>query len=119
MRNNRPLNQPVVPQHNHRKQQLIQTCRECRFARQERRGLRVEQYKVSFAAGQKIAHHTLQVQRLRCTDADDQMFIDLAVSHRARWLLSRDRAVLKLARRAAKQGVLIMPPEAWVPRSIG
>ncbi len=61
----------------------------------------------------------LPIQRLRCTDADDQMFIDLAVSHRARWLLSRDRAVLKLARRAAKQGVLIMPPEAWVPRSIG
>jgi len=25
--------------------------------------------------------------RMRCTDADDQKFIDLALSHRARWLL--------------------------------
>jgi predicted nucleic acid-binding protein len=61
----------------------------------------------------------LPIQRMRCTDASDQMFIDLAVSHRARWLLSRDRAVLKLARRAAKQGLLIMPPEAWAPTAAG
>ena len=31
--------------------------------------------------------------RLRCTDTDDQMFIDFALVHGARWLLSRDRAV--------------------------
>jgi predicted nucleic acid-binding protein len=50
--------------------------------------------------------------RLRCTDVDDQKFIDLAVS-RARWLVSRDRAVLKLARRAAPLGLKVMSPAQW------
>ena len=51
--------------------------------------------------------------RLRCSDPDDQMFIDLALSHGARWLLSRDRAVLKLARRAQPLGLAILTPNAW------
>lgn len=49
----------------------------------------------------------------RCSDADDQMFIDLAVACRARWLLSRDRAVLRLAGRLARLGVAPVTPEAW------
>lgn len=52
------------------------------------------------------------VPRLRCTDPDDQMFIDLAL-HQARWLITRDRAVLKLARRAAALGVTFTTPERW------
>jgi uncharacterized protein len=52
--------------------------------------------------------------RMRCTDADDQKFIDLALAHRARWLLSRDRAVLKLARRARPLGLDILTPEGWL-----
>lgn len=53
---------------------------------------------------------------LRCTDPDDQKFIDFAVAHRATWLVSRDRAVLKLRRRAlASHGVQILPPAAWAP----
>jgi predicted nucleic acid-binding protein len=51
--------------------------------------------------------------RLRCTDPDDQMFIDLALSAGARWLVSRDRAVLKLARRAAALGLSIVTPQRW------
>jgi predicted nucleic acid-binding protein len=51
--------------------------------------------------------------RLRCTDRDDQKFIDLALAHRARWLLTRDRAVLKLGRRARKLGLEVLTPEAW------
>ena len=51
---------------------------------------------------------------LRCTDADDQKFLDLALATHARWLLSRDRAVLRLARRAALRGTTIAAPEAWV-----
>ena len=51
--------------------------------------------------------------RLRCTDPDDQKFIDFALAHRARWLLSRDRAVLKLRKRAAVLGLSILTPEAW------
>jgi putative PIN family toxin of toxin-antitoxin system len=42
---------------------------------------------------------------LRCRDADDQKFIDLAVAHRA-GLLSKDHAVLRLARRLQVLGVL-------------
>ncbi|HEY2927515.1 PIN domain-containing protein [Piscinibacter sp.] len=58
--------------------------------------------------------------RLRCTDADDQKFIDLALGHGARWLLSRDRAVLKLARRARPLGLAVMTPDAWLaPLSAG
>ena len=52
--------------------------------------------------------------RIRCSDPDDQKFIDLALGHRARWLLSRDRAVLKLARRARPHGLDILTPEAWL-----
>ena len=51
--------------------------------------------------------------RLRCTDADDQMFIDFSLAHGARFLLSRDRAVLKLARRARPFGLTITTPSDW------
>lgn len=51
--------------------------------------------------------------RLRCTDPDDQKFIDLALGSGAHWLISRDRAVLKLGRRALKLGLRVAIPEAW------
>ncbi len=51
---------------------------------------------------------------LRCSDPDDQPFIDLAIAHRAHALLTRDRAVLRLAARARRFGVLIATPEAWL-----
>ena len=67
------------------------------------------------------AHAHLQPEApgydLRCSDPDDQKFIDLAVVSGARWLVSRDRAVLKLARRAAPLGLAIVPPRHWVPQS--
>lgn len=52
--------------------------------------------------------------RLRCTDVDDQKFVDLALAG-ARWLVSRDRAVLKLARRAGRLGLQVIPPGRWHP----
>lgn len=51
---------------------------------------------------------------LRCTDPDDQPFIDLAVAQRAAWLLTRDRAVLRLARRCRDRGVVVAVPERFV-----
>jgi len=51
--------------------------------------------------------------RLRCSDPDDQKFVDLAVACRARWLLSRDRAVLRLATRLRERGVEATTPERW------
>lgn len=50
---------------------------------------------------------------LQCSDRDDQKFLELAHAEGARWLLSRDRAVLKLARRAQRFGILISVPERW------
>lgn len=52
--------------------------------------------------------------RMRCTDPDDQKFIDLALAHGARWLLSRDRAVLKLGRRTRVLGLDVLTPEVWL-----
>ncbi len=53
--------------------------------------------------------------RLRCTDPDDQKFIDFAVTHQAQWLLTRDRAVLKLSKKALAFGLVIATPQAWSP----
>lgn len=39
-----------------------------------------------------------------CSDADDQIFIDLAVAHQA-WLLSKDQAVLSMQKRLLALGV--------------
>ena len=41
-----------------------------------------------------------------CSDPDDQIFIDLAVAHRAR-LVSKDRAVLSMHKRLAAHGVAV------------
>lgn len=52
--------------------------------------------------------------RLPCSDRDDQVFIDLAVAHRVDWLLSRDKALLRLRKLAARRfGVRIGLPEDW------
>ncbi|MFM2186302.1 MAG: hypothetical protein RIR43_874 [Pseudomonadota bacterium] len=53
------------------------------------------------------------ISRLHCTDPDDQRFIELALCHQAKWLFTSDRALLKLARRAAPQGLVIRPPQGW------
>jgi len=50
--------------------------------------------------------------RLHCTDPLDQPFIDLAVNVGANYLITRDRALLKLARRASKRGIVIATPES-------
>jgi putative PIN family toxin of toxin-antitoxin system len=49
----------------------------------------------------------------RCTDKDDQKFIDFALQQKVRWLVSRDRAVLKLASRCARLGLTVVDPTQW------
>jgi predicted nucleic acid-binding protein len=59
----------------------------------------------------------LGMARPRCSDADDQKFIDLGLALAATQptsLISRDRAVLKVAKRAAKLGLPILSPAAWL-----
>lgn len=55
----------------------------------------------------------------RCADRDDQKFVQIAFDAQARWLVSRDREVLKLGRRTARAGWFeIVTPEDW-PQSPG
>ncbi|WP_194710999.1 putative toxin-antitoxin system toxin component, PIN family [Noviherbaspirillum soli] len=50
-----------------------------------------------------------------CSDRDDQKFLELARDAQAAMLVTKDKALLKLARRAAKAGMFrILTPEAWV-----
>lgn len=49
-----------------------------------------------------------------CKDTDDQKFLELALDARAAILLTKDKALLKLARRTAKAGLFrILHPEEW------
>jgi predicted nucleic acid-binding protein len=63
---------------------------------------------------QPIEREPLPAIRLVCRDKDDQMFIDLALAEQASYLISKDRAVLALAKRARRVGLAIMTPEAWI-----
>lgn len=53
----------------------------------------------------------------RCADPDDQPFLELALASGAHALLTRDAALLRLARRVARQGrFAILTPEAFGAR---
>src|SRR5690348_3820939 len=50
----------------------------------------------------------------RCADRDDQKFLVLAAASGARWLLSRDTALLRLGRRTLRDaGFAVLTPEQW------
>ncbi len=50
-----------------------------------------------------------------CTDKDDQKFLELARDAGADILITKDKALLKLARKTALAGLFrIMVPEAWL-----
>ena len=54
----------------------------------------------------------------RCTDPDDQKFMELALASDARWLLSKDNELLKLDRRTrVRAGFSILLPQAWALES--
>ena len=61
--------------------------------------------------------HATPPRAPRCSDADDQKFIDLALRSRATFLISKDKAVLRLARRFARtpdwSGCAIVAPHAF------
>jgi len=51
----------------------------------------------------------------KCRDRDDQKFLELAHAAKADWLVSKDRALLKLARRTARDfGFRIGQPSPFV-----
>jgi predicted nucleic acid-binding protein len=50
-----------------------------------------------------------------CRDTDDQKFIELAYQSGAAMLITKDKALLKLARKTQKAGLFqIVTPEAWL-----
>lgn len=54
------------------------------------------------------------VTRLRCSDTDDQKFLELAIACRAPLLLTKDKALLSLARHARRMHRLqILTASAW------
>jgi uncharacterized protein len=72
--------------------------------------------RVEFAWDQHCTEHPAAppaATPLRCTDTDDQKFPDLAMATGARWLVSRDRALLKLRSKAASRGLAIVAPGQW------
>ena len=50
----------------------------------------------------------------RCADPDDQKFMELALASRARWLLSKDKELLKLSPWTRAAGLFpILLPQDW------
>jgi predicted nucleic acid-binding protein len=49
---------------------------------------------------------------LHCSDPDDQVFVDLALAEGARWLVTHDRALLRMARATQRRGLLVLRPTA-------
>ena len=57
---------------------------------------------------------TVAVPLPRCADPDDQKFLELAQAAGARWLVSKDNELLKLAPRCQREALFwIGLPQAW------
>jgi putative PIN family toxin of toxin-antitoxin system len=54
-----------------------------------------------------VKQSDLQVAPWKCKDRDDQVFLNLAFSFKPSTLISKDKLVLKLAKRAIKEEVII------------
>ena len=53
-----------------------------------------------------------------CSDPDDQKFLELSRDARVSLLITKDKALLKLARKTVKAGLFkIILPEAWMPEA--
>lgn len=53
-----------------------------------------------------------------CSDPDDQKFLEISRDARVSMLITKDKALLKLARKTVKAGLFkIILPEAWVPEA--
>ncbi|TSA15830.1 MAG: putative toxin-antitoxin system toxin component, PIN family [Betaproteobacteria bacterium] len=76
--------------------------------------LAYERY-VGHAAIFDFAESAVSSHLPRCEDADDQKFLELAWQVRASHLVTRDNALLKLARQVASRGrFAVLAPDAFV-----
>jgi len=70
---------------------------------------------VRYLAPHGLLRRSDAVKLPRCADADDQKFLELAFAAQARWLLSKDKEVLRLGRRTAREGwFAILSPGEWL-----
>lgn len=79
---------------------------------------RCERVLASFDTWVESVQAPAKAAMLTCLDPDDQGFIDLALAHRAAWLITRDRALLDLARGASASGCRIVPPWIWLAAAV-
>jgi putative PIN family toxin of toxin-antitoxin system len=63
---------------------------------------------------QVVAPDSRAIRLPVCSDRDDQKFLEIARDAGAAILVTKDKALLKLARKAAREGLFhIMTPETW------
>ncbi len=91
--------------------ELQQTLGRAQLARWEPDAARVL---ADFDSHAKVcrAPSSTQAPGLICTDPDDQVFVDVSLSEGARWLVTHDRALLRLARAARRSGLEVLKPAA-------
>jgi len=64
---------------------------------------------------QVVAPDSKAVRLPVCTDRDDQKFLEIARDAGAAILVTKDKALLKLAKKTLREGLFrIMTPEVWV-----
>ena len=80
-------------------------------ARQALRGVSASEVLVQFDRHAELVASAERAPYV-CNDADDQKFIDLAVTQQAT-LISKDKEVLRMKNRLARLGVAVVP--VWVP----
>ena len=56
-----------------------------------------------------LPDNTLSTAPWQCQDPDDQVFLNLAYSAKPCLLISKDHEILKIANKAAKEGIIISP----------
>lgn len=61
----------------------------------------------------KVETKAKPMNSIHCQDKDDQIFIDMALAHQAQWLISKDKHLLALKNRAAKQLLKIGTADKW------
>ncbi|HSB21710.1 MAG TPA: PIN domain-containing protein [Burkholderiaceae bacterium] len=71
---------------------------------------------IDLAASAVVCSEPARAVTLACRDAGDQVFIDLAHAMSPVVLLTRDRALLALRRRASHHGIEISTAAAWRPQ---
>ncbi|MEK0427981.1 MAG: hypothetical protein RL001_508 [Pseudomonadota bacterium] len=68
-----------------------------------------------YASSEKIEAGAMAGGLPVCKDSDDQKFLELALACEADVLITKDKALLKLARKTARNGQFkILAPQAWL-----